>query len=319
MKTISVVIPFYNENENIERIYSELTQVWSDSLSRYQLEVLLLDNHSSDNSREIAHAIAKKDPRVTYIRLSRNFGFQANILTGLLNCNGDAAIQLDADGEDDPRIIPLLVKGWEEGYQVVYGVRVVRQEGYFISLQRKIFYKLINWLSTIELPVNAGDFRLLDRKVLDCLKGFKEMNPYLRGLIAYAGFNQKGIEYTRRARYKGESKFNWFGYFQLALDGITSFSRKPLAIATWSGFGLFIFSILASFYYLLMHFVVGVKQPGFTTLVIMQLFFAGVQLLCIGILGAYIGRIFEEVKSRPRFIVEEISKTKRDFGSLEHD
>lgn len=305
MKKISIIIPFFNEGENVGRIYDELCLVAGQDLRSYELEILFLDNHSVDSSPSIVDELIARDKRVSRIRLSRNFGYQANILTGFSVCQGDAAIQLDADGEDDPRLIPRFVALWEEGNKVVYGVRESRRESFILSWQRKVFYRLIRFLSEVPIPVDAGDFRLIDRQVIDCLLQFKESNPYLRGLIAFSGFQQKGVSYQRRSRYRGESKFSWFGYIELALDGITSFSRKPLAVASWIGFILFVLSSLAAIFYLALHLIYGARQPGFTTLIILHLFLAGMQLLGIGLLGAYVGRIFDEVKGRPRAIVEQ--------------
>lgn len=303
-KTVSVIIPFFNEGSNVVRIYEELAEAWKSIANRYTLEVLFMDNSSEDESPRLVDEIVARDPRVRRIRLSRNFGHQANILSGLVSSTGDATVQIDADGEDDPRLILRFIELWEQGHQVVYGVRKKREEGPIVKFQRIIFYRLLRWLSSTPVPVDAGDFRLLDRKVVHCLSFFKEANPYLRGLIAYSGFRQIGVPYDRRKRYLGESKFTYFQYVQLALDGITSFSRKPLALATWVGILLSMTSFLAAGFYFIKYLVVGAALPGFTTLVLVQLFLAGVQLFCIGIMGAYIGRIFDDVKQRPRAIVD---------------
>jgi polyisoprenyl-phosphate glycosyltransferase len=304
MKKISVVIPFYNEKENLERIYEELVSAHRSSMSGYDLEILFMDNHSGDGSYEVAKGIAEKDPRTKVLRLSRNFGYQANILAGFLNASGDAVVQLDADGEDDPTLIPQMVSLWEAGNKVVYGVRKSRKESWILSLQRKLFYRVIRFLSSVDLPVDSGDFRLLDKQVISSLSEFREASPYLRGLISYIGFQQASFPYHRRPRYRGISKFSWWSYFELAWDGITSFSRKPLVVAAWVGAALAGASFLGAGYYLGLYFIVGTGLPGFTTLVLLQLFLAGVQLLCIGVIGTYLGRVFEEVKQRPRSIVE---------------
>lgn len=306
MKTISVVIPFFNEGTNVVRLYDELSLVWKKLEHRYHLEVLFMDNSSEDESPRLVDEIIARDSRVRHIRLSRNFGHQANILSGLLMCTGDASVQLDADGEDDPALIPQFIEHWEKGYEVVYGVRIKRKESILVSTQRKIFYRTLKWLSSVPVPIDAGDFRLLDRKVLHCLSYFREANPYLRGLIAYSGFRQIGIPYDRRARFHGESKFTYFQYIQLAVDGITSFSRKPLALATWAGLSLSLISFLAAGFYFLKYVFVGAALPGFTTIILVQLFLAGVQLFCVGIVGAYVGRIFDDVKQRPRAIIDSV-------------
>ncbi len=304
---LSIVIPFYNESTNLERIFNELHTMWQGHKEQFDLEIIFMDNHSNDRSFEIASRLLKENPSIKgkIIRLSRNFGYQINILNGFLNAKGDAAVQLDADGEDDPALIPAFFQKWKEGYQVVYGVRKKRKESFLLTWQRKLFYRILKSLSAIPIPVDAGDFRLIDRKVIESLKHFKEANPYLRGLIAYSGFSQIGIDYERRPRYSNISKFNWWGYLQLAVDGITSFSRKPLAFSTWIGFLLAICSFLGTFFYLVLFLAGKVNQPGFTTLVLLLLFLSGTQLVCLGIMGAYVGRIFDEVKSRPRGIIEQ--------------
>lgn len=303
-KKLSIIVPFFNEETNIPRIVHEALTVFASALSSYSFEIILMDNHSTDGSFMVACAQAQKHPEIKVIRLSRNFGYQANILTGYLHCTGDAAVQLDADGEDDPVLIADLVREWEAGHQVVYGIRRKREEGFFIRFQRAIFYRILRSLSSIPIPVDAGDFRLVDRKVIEVLRLCRESNPYLRGLISFAGYQQKGIPYDRRPRYDGKSKFSWWDYFSLALDGITSFSKKPLAIASWLGLLFSLTSFLGAVFYFLFHFLVGTKLPGFTTLILVNLFLAGIQLLCFGIIGTYIGRIFDETKSRPRSLVE---------------
>ncbi|MBI3860854.1 MAG: glycosyltransferase family 2 protein [Planctomycetia bacterium] len=303
MAHISVIIPFYNEGENIERIYRELADVRA-SLPDHRFEILLMDNHSTDDSFDRAVKLAGQDSDVKVLRLSRNFGYQANILTGYLNSHGDVAIQLDADGEDDPRLIPEMLERWRAGYKVVYGVRRKRVESRFLQFQRKLFYRVLNVISAIPIPLDAGDFRLLDRQVIECLRQFREANPYLRGLIAYAGFSQTGIVYDRRPRYRGVSKFSWFQYWRLAWDATTSFSHEPLNVATYLGIALSLVSFTGALGYLIFHFAHGTRAPGFTTLIFSIFFLAGIQLICIGVIGVYVGRIFEEVKSRPKSFVE---------------
>lgn len=306
MKTISVVIPFFNEGVNVDRIYHEVVAMHQRDLSGYALQVVLMDNHSRDDSFERARAIAARDPRVTVIRLSRNFGYQANILTGLLAAEGDAVVQLDADGEDDPALIPLMVESWEAGNRVVYGVRRRRAESWLMSLQRKAFYRLLNMATDLQMPVDAGDFRLLDRRVVEALRKCPESHLYVRGLVSFAGFQQAGFEYDRRPRYGGDSRFSYLGYWRLAWDAITSFSDLPLRLATWCGALLAGGSLLAMLFYLCYHFVCGTRAPGFTTIVLALFFLAGAQFLFLGLLGTYVGRIFIEVKRRPRSVVEAV-------------
>jgi len=275
-------------------------QAWN----KYSYEILLMDNHSNDGSEKIAAQLSLENPKVKHIRLSRNFGYQINIINGYKNCTGDAAIQLDADGEDDPQLINKMLDHWEQGYQVVYGIRKNRKEGFFLKLTRKIFYRLLNRLSEIDIPIDAGDFRLLDRKILNHIKNLKEANPYLRGLISFMGYNQIGFEYDRRKRFAGKSKFTVTEYFHLAWDGITSFSKSPLIYTAWLGGIISLISFILFIFYLGLFLSGKIPVQGFTTLVLLVLFMSGVQILCMGVLGIYIGRIFDDVKQRPLGFIE---------------
>ena len=304
MKKISVVIPVYNENENVNLIYQKVIDVFDKNLSDFQLEIVFSDNQSLDDTYDRIKKLNEIDQRVKGIQLSRNFGYQANILTGYLNATGDAVIQMDSDGEDPPEIILDFIKRWEEGFDVVYGIRIKRQESIIIQWQRKIFYSLLNKIASLNLPPGAGDFRLLDRKVVNVLcEKFQERNPYLRGLTSFIGFRQTGVPYERDKRQKGTSKFSYFSYFRLAWDAITSFSRVPLKFVSFLGFCMSIIAIIAAVFYFFLFLSGKVEAKGFTTLILVILFLSGTQLLCLGILGEYIDRIFDEVKARPRSIV----------------
>lgn len=306
MKLLSVVIPVYNENENVDFIYQRLCDVYQRELSHYALEIIFSDNCSTDDTYARIQRLQQADPRVRGIRLSRNFGYQANILTGYLNARGDAVVQLDADGEDPPEVIVAFVRQWEQGYQVVYGVRVARQESQFMQWQRRIFYSLLNRIADLHLPPGAGDFRLLDRAVVRTLaERMPEHNPYLRGLVSFAGFRQIGIPYERHRRHAGPSKFKYFDYLRLAWDAITSFSRVPLMLVSWIGFIMAGAAVIGIVGYFLLFISGGVEAKGFTTLILVLLLVSGVQLLSLGILGQYIARIFDEVKARPRSIIAD--------------
>ncbi len=305
-RTISIVIPFFNERENIPLIYRDLQEAIP-GFGPIDCEILFMDNASSDGSDQVVLELQKTDPRIRLIRMVRNFGYQANILAGYHYCKGDAAVQLDADGEDDPRLISAFIKKWLEGYHVVFGIRVRRKEGFIIQVLRKVFYRFLNSISTIPIPVDAGDFRLIDRQVIDSLKQFNETHLYLRGLVAYCGFKQTGFEYERRPRYTGVSKFSMLGYIRLATDAILSFSVRPLEFMTSFGLAISLLSFVAGLGYVGLHFMAGTRAPGFTTLAFLVSFFSGVQILFMGVVGSYVGRIFEEVKHRPRSISFEIT------------
>jgi glycosyltransferase involved in cell wall biosynthesis len=305
MKKISILVPFYNEEESLPIHLNEIFAFIKTLDTRYQFEILLLDNHSSDRSSEFAKNASSTHPFIRWIRHSRNFGYQANILSGYKECTGDCAVQLDADGEDDPMIISKFISNWENGYKVVYGVRIKREESWFMTLQRKLYYRLLAAISDVPIPVDAGDFRLVDRTVVNVLNNFTESNVYIRGLLSYAGFKQVGIPYARRPRHFGVSKFSYLNYLSLGLDGVTSFSKKPLSFIAIFGLGLSLLSGVFFCIYIGLYLVGKIQVQGFTTLLAFQLLFSGVQLLSIGVVAIYIGRVFDEVKKRPHYVIEE--------------
>jgi dolichol-phosphate mannosyltransferase len=304
MKTISVIIPVYNEGENVDAICSQVMDVHARVLGRYALEIVFTDNASSDDTFARIERLAGANPHVKGIQLSRNFGYQASILTGYLNASGDAVVQMDSDGEDPPEMIPEFVALWEQGFQVVYGVRISRQESAPMQWQRMLFYRILKRISSVDLPRGAGDFRLLDRVVVDTLVSrFNERNPYLRGLVSFIGFRQTGVPYHRGRREKGPSKFGYFDYMRLAWDAITSFSRVPLKFVSYLGCGMSVVAGLGAVFYLVLFAAGRVPIQGFTTIILALLLLSGIQLLSLGILGEYLSRIFDEVKARPRSIV----------------
>lgn len=311
-KLISILIPFYNEEKTLEKLFTELKDVEKELLDEYNFEILLLDNHSNDTSVTIAKDLSVKFQNVKLIRHSRNFGYQANILSGYNKCNGDAAVQLDADGQDDPKLIKKFIKNWEMGYQVVYGVRKKRKESFINSILRKIFYRLLYNIADLNIPIDAGDFRLIDRKVINILNNFKEKNIYLRGLISYIGFNQLGVDYERRERKKGVSKFNFVQNLKLAFIAITSFSKKPLNVIFYIGLVVFFISLLLSIFYLVLFISGNIEVRGFTTLIIIFLLFFGITFLFLGIISLYLGQIQDEVKRRPLYIIESDNEDEKD-------
>jgi len=304
MKKISIIIPFYNEEKNIEKLFLDLKSKVLNN-TKYKFEILLMDNGSTDRSGEIARKLSNLKENIRYFKMSRNFGYQANIKAGYDLCTGDAAVQLDADGEDDPFVINLFISKWEEGYDVVYGVRKKRKENFILTFFRNLFYYFVNKSSEINIPEKAGDFRLLNRKIIDQLKIFNEKNLYLRGLITYIGYKQIGIDYERNKRYSGKSKISILQYFEIALSAITSFTKKPLLIIFIMGFSIFFLSLLLIIFYLVLYLFNFIEQPGFTTLILISLFFFGLLIFLIGIIGVYLGYILDEVKKRPNYIINE--------------
>lgn len=304
-KLISIVVPVFNEQENVWALYEAVSAVWSELSTSYDFELLFTDNHSIDRTFEVLQEIVKRDARVRALRFSRNFGFQRSIYTGFVNARGAAAIQLDCDLQDPPELIPQFLQKWEQGFQVVYGQRAGRKESWAMNLTRRTFYRLIDSLSEDDLPHDAGDFRLVDRKILEQLKNINDYQPYLRGTIATLGFNQVGIPYDRAERKRGESKFDLVQLFGLALDGILNHSVVPLRIATFIGMGISALTLLGGFIYLVGKAILGKPwPPGFTTLAILILSSISLNALFLGIIGEYIGRIYQQVKQRPLAIIE---------------
>ena len=316
-KKISVVIPAYNEEENLDELTKRLQAVMS-SASQYDFEVIIVENGSYDSTYSRLLEINKTDNRFKIISLSRNFNSNGGILAGLSYASGDAAVVMCADLQDPPELILDFIRKWEEGYEVVYGI-VQKREG--IPIVRKIlysmFYKVFHVLTNKTVPVNANDFRLMDRKVYFIINDLKENNKFIRGLVAWTGFRQIGIPFERPPRFAGESKANFPLVLNMALHGIFSFSNFPLQLATYFGIIVSMFSFIILAIELLLFIKYGREVPGFTTIVILILFLFGTLFLILGIIGEYISRIYEEVKYRPAFIVNEMIGFKSDTPAYE--
>jgi len=304
-KLITILVPVFNEEQNIEPLYAALLPVMEQLSASYDFEVLFTDNHSTDATFSKIERLAGMDPRIRALRFSRNFGFQRSILTGYKHAHGDAAVQIDCDLQDPPALIVEFVRKWESGYFVVYGVRSSRKEGWLMNNTRKAFYRLIDSLSEDELPLDAGDFRLLDRRVLDELRRFDDHQPYVRGTIAALGFSQIGIPYDRAERQRGESKFSFRELMGLALDGILNHSVVPLRIATYLGLAVSILTLLGIAAYTAGRLWFGTNwPPGFASLAVLILASLSLNALFLGIIGEYLGRIYKQVKRRPLTIIE---------------
>lgn len=304
-KLLTILVPVFNEGPNILPLHAALQPVLAELERRYDTEVLFTDNHSTDETFGHLQRLAASDPRVRVLRFSRNFGFQRSILTGYLHARGDAAIQIDCDLQDPPALLLEFVRRWEAGSQVVYGVRRSRKEGAGITLLRKIFYRLIDALSEDKLPLDAGDFRLVDRVVLQELAKMEDAHPYLRGAIAAMGFQQEGLEYDRTERLRGESKFNLGSLVRLAVDGILNHSIVPLRIATYTGLVVSLITFLGLLGYIAGRLLFGHDWPaGFATVTVLVLLSTSLNALFLGVIGEYLGRIYQQVKKRPISIIE---------------
>ncbi len=304
--TISIVVPVYNEEPVLPELYRRVSQVMAQTGETWEL--ILVNDGSSDRSAEVIAQLHAQDKHIKGVSFSRNFGFQIAATAGLDHAQGDAIILTDADLQDPPEVYPEMIAKWREGYDVVYGVRKSRVgETWFKLITAKLFYRLIHHITSIDIPLDTGDFRLMDRRVVEAIRHMPERNRFLRGLVPWVGYKQTGIEYERQARFAGESKYGSVKQMlPFALDAITSFSYIPLQLATYLGFAIAGVSGLAILT------VVGVRlfgPPGellgqATTLVAV-LFLGGVQLISLGIIGEYLGRIYDEVKGRPLYLVDK--------------
>ena len=302
--TCSVIVPMYNEEDVIEETYKRLKMVM-DALGE-SYELLFINDGSRDRSADIVFAIALQDPCVRLLDFSRNFGHQAAVSAGLDHAAGHAVVIIDADLQDPPEVIPQMLVLWRQGFEVVYGNRIKRQgETAFKKVTAYLYYRILRWMTNAEMPMDTGDFRLIDRKVCDVMKGLHERNRFLRGLVHWVGFKQTAVEYVRDERWAGETKYPLKKMLKFAADGIVSFTYKPLKLATYLGFLL----SLSGFIYLLVvlyqRLFTDITQPGWASLIGINLVFNGITLFILGIVGAYIGRIYDEVKGRPLYIVRQ--------------
>ena len=303
-RLVTISIPVLNEADNVKPLLERLRAV-AGSHPRYDFEFLFTDNASTDATFERLAEEARGDDRIRVLRFTRNFGFQTSILTNYLNANGAAAIQIDADLQDPPELFGEFLGAWEQGYKVVYGIRRSRPENFVLKSARKLFYRLLASLSTVELPVDAGDFRLIDRIVIEDLRKVRDDAPYIRGTIAQLGYKQTGIPYDRAERKLGNSKFRLLALIRLAVDGVCSQSTRPLELITLLGAVLSFLSLFAALFYFAWYVFVVRKPPqGFTTLVILLLISTSIQTAFIGMLGEYIGRIFRNTRSVPAPIID---------------
>ncbi len=308
---VSFVVPSFNEELNINEVYDALTKIIAQT--PYKYELIYVDNGSIDKSFEIYKELVAKDEHVKIIRFSRNFGYQMALKGGMDYATGDCVVCIDGDLQDPPELILEFLRKWELGFDVVYGIRSKRKGSIIKAFTYKLYYKIANKLSDISLPQDASEFALIDRKVVTILKSLPEMNVYLRGLRFWCGFKQIGVEYTRNDRARGESKFNFAKNFELAIDGITGFSNRPLKMLLYMGLVCIIISLLLMIYTIVIRlFYLNISSPGWASILIAVVFFGGVQLFSLGIIGQYIGRIFTEVKQRPKYIISEIIKREKE-------
>lgn len=305
-KTITYIFPIYNEEGNIGLLYKTINKLLSQHTS-YIYEIIFINDGSRDNSLTLLRELQKKDKRVKVIDFSRNFGHQIAVTAGLDHASGDAVIIMDSDMQDPPAVSFELIKKWEEGYDVVYAQRKSRKDTFFKKLTADMFYRTLQKLAEIDIPRNTGDFRLIDRKVLNELKKFPEHNRFLRGMISFIGFRQTAVQFDRSERHAGETGYPLKKMIKFAADGIISFSSAPLKFISSAGYIVAMLSFIGILYALLMKiFAPEVTIEGWTFIVIAILFIGGVQMIMLGVLGSYIGRIYTESQSRPLYIINDI-------------
>ncbi|HVM98099.1 MAG TPA: glycosyltransferase family 2 protein [Candidatus Acidoferrales bacterium] len=301
---LSLVVPLFNEQETLPKFYERATAALSRTGESY--EIIFVDDGSRDATLDELRQLASRDERVRVLSFSRNFGHQTAVTAGMNYAKGDAVAVIDGDLQDPPEVVPQLMKRWREGYHVVYAIRRTRKENLFKRAAYLLFYRLLRSMSYVDMPLDAGDFAIMDRRVVDLLNDMPERNRFVRGIRAWVGFKQIGYEYDREPRFAGQSKYPLSKLFRLAYDGVISYSFVPLRMVTQLGFLISLVAFLLIVYFLGLRILFGRELlVGWTSTIVVILFLGGVQLISLGILGEYVGRIFDEVKRRPLYVVKE--------------
>ncbi len=309
-KLVTILVPAYNEQEVLHLLYDRLEKLMNEN-TNYDFEVLLVNDGSKDKTFEIMQELREKDKRFCYLNLSRNFGKETAMIAGLDYCKGDAVVIIDADLQDPPELIPEMIKYWEEGYDDVYAKRKSREgETWLKKFTSKMYYRVLQGFTRIEIQKDTGDFRLLDRRCVEALKSMRENQRYTKGLFSIIGYNKKEILYDRDPRAAGQTKWNYGKLIDLSIDGITSFTTSPLRWAALIGCGVSVIGFIYMIYIIIKTIVTGVDVPGYASLMVVILFLGGIQLIFLGIIGEYLGRTFNESKHRPLYFIERYNETK---------
>lgn len=305
MDSLTVLVPVYNEEAVIGEFYRRTVDV-CETLEGTRFELLFIDDGSSDRSIELLHDLIQDDPRVSLIRLSRNFGKEAALTAGLDHVDSDAVIIIDADLQDPPELIPDMLKLWRQGYDTVYGQRTERHgESFTKKVTASAFYRLMAHVGRFSIPRDTGDFRLLSRRAVNALKSLPESNRFMKGLFSWIGYPHIALKYSRDPRHAGDTKFNYWKLWNFALDGITSFTTLPLKLASYIGVLLAFGSFVYGAYVVVKTLLWGDPVPGYPSLMTVILFIGGIQLMFLGVLGEYLGRMFDETKRRPLYLIQE--------------
>lgn len=310
MKKISIIIPAYNEEESLPFLYERLTKLIN-SIENYEFEVLFINDGSKDKTLEIIKHLRQKDNRFCYVNLSRNFGKEIAMMAGLDYAKGDAVIFIDADLQDPPELIPELIEYWEQGYDDVYAKRKTRDgETFLKKFTSKMYYNVLQKLTRVEIQKDTGDFRLLDRRCVNALRKLRESQRCSKSMFSWIGYNKKEVLFDRDARIAGKTKWNYKRLVDLAIDGITSFTTSPLRLSTYISIPTFIILVAYFIYVIVKCFVVKQAIQAYQAIILLILFFSGIQILLFGIVGEYLGRIFNETKNRPLYLVDEYNGIK---------
>ena len=305
MKKISILIPAYNEQETLELLHNRLIKL-ADNNKSYDFEFLFINDGSRDKTLDIIKGYAKTDNRIAYVNLSRNFGKEIAMMAGFDYVTGDATVIIDADLQDPPELIPKMIKYWEDGYDDIYAKRNSRQgETWFKKMSSQWFYRILQKSTSIPIQIDTGDFRLLDRRCIEALKQIRESQRYTKGMFSWIGYKKKEITYDRDPRVAGDSKWNYFKLINFAIDGITSFTTAPLRISSFFGFIISLIAFIFIVIVIVKTALFGDPVSGYPSLMAVVLFLGGIQLVSLGIIGEYIGRIFNETKQRPLYFIEE--------------
>ena len=309
-KLITILVPAYNEQEVLHLLYDRLVKLMNENTG-YDFEILLVNDGSKDKTFEIMQELREKDKRFCYLNLSRNFGKEIAMIAGLDYCKGDAVVIIDADLQDPPELIPEMIKYWEEGYDDVYAKRKSREgETWLKKFTSKMYYKVLQGFTRIEIQKDTGDFRLLDRRCVEALKSMRENQRYNKGLFSIIGYNKKEILYDRDPRAAGKTKWNYGKLIDLSIDGITSFTTSPLRWAAILGIMISGVAFIYMIYIIIKTLATGIDVPGYASLMVVILFLGGIQLIFLGIIGEYLGRTFNESKHRPLYFIERYNETK---------
>ena len=312
MKKISIIIPAYNEEESLPLLYDRLNKVIS-NLSNYEFELLFVNDGSKDNTLKIIKELREKDSKISYVDFSRNFGKEVAMIAGLDYAKGDCVIFIDADLQDPPELIPELIKYWEEGYDDVYARRKSRKgETFLKKFTSKMYYKVLQSLTRVEIQKDTGDFRLLDRRCVNALKQLRETQRCSKSMFSWIGYNKKEVLFDRDPRIAGTTKWNYKKLMDLAIDGITSFTTSPLRISTYLSIPTFLALIVYFIYVIIKCITQSVAIQAFQAIILLVLFFAGIQIMLFGIMGEYLGRIFNETKNRPLYFIKEYNGVREE-------